>query len=129
ALHLAQFAEQQGAKIDGVRAVIVAGEPGGSIPATRALIEKTWNARVFDHSGMTEIGPLAIECQEQPGGLHILEDDFYAEVIDPATGAPIVEHSLRECGVSTVDSSPDRTRGASALPCGELVLTNLGRIG
>jgi phenylacetate-CoA ligase len=107
ALHLAQFAQEQGVQLDGVRCLIVAGEPGGSIPATRARIEAAWNARLFDHSGMTEIGPLAIECPEAPGGLHILEEDYFAEVIDPATGI-----------VLPLDSG-----------LGELVLTNLGRLG
>ena len=116
ALHLAQFAAEQGVRIDGVRSVIVAGEPGGSIPATRARIEAAWGARVFDHCGMTEIGPLAIECAQQLGGLHILEADFFAEVIDPATGALL--------------SSPLRGRGAGGEgELGELVLTNLGRLG
>jgi len=36
--------------IDGA-ALIVAGEPGGSIPATRSRIESAWGARVFDHCG------------------------------------------------------------------------------
>jgi phenylacetate-CoA ligase len=106
ALHLAQFAKEFGVEIQGLRAVIVAGEPGGSIPSTRARIEQEWNARVFDHAGMTEIGPMAIECQSYPGGLHILEEDFYPEVIDPATGAAVPPGTL-----------------------GELVLTNLGRVG
>jgi phenylacetate-CoA ligase len=114
ALHLAQFAKEQGVKVDSVRKIIVAGEPGGSIPATRARIEDAWQARVFDHSGMTEIGPLAIECPANPGGLHILEDDFYAEVIDPLTLTPL-----------TPNSSPPKGRGET----GELVLTNLGRLG
>ena len=114
ALHLAQFARDQGVRIDGVRAVVVAGEPGGSIPATRALIESGWNARVFDHSGMTEIGPLAIECPANPGGLHILEEDYHAEVIDPGTGELLYPRPI----------SP----GAAAVS-GELVLTNLGRLG
>lgn len=117
ALHLAQFAQDQGVRIEGVRAVIVAGEPGGSIPATRERIERGWNARVFDHSGMTEIGPLAIECLEAPGGLHILEEDYYAEVIDPATGQTL-----------PTDRAPD-PQAAGAEILGELVLTNLGRLG
>jgi phenylacetate-CoA ligase len=90
--------------------LIVAGEPGGSIPATRARIESGWNARLFDHSGMTEIGPLAIECSANPGGLHVLEDDYYAEVIDP-------------------DSAAHAARLAAPGQVGELVLTNLGRTG
>ena len=108
ALHLAQYAQEQGIRIDGVRAIIVAGEPGGSIPATRKRIEEAWKARVFDHSGMTEIGPLAIECPANPGGLHILEDDYYAEVL-----AESVANA----------SGSDKAR------IGELVVTNLGRLG
>lgn len=88
----------------GIRTIIVAGEPGGSIPATRAKLESLWpGARIFDHHGMTEVGPVTFECPEQPGSLHVLESFYYAEVIDPASG--------------------------KAGPQGELVLTTLGRIG
>ena len=69
-----------------MRAVIVAGEPGGSVPAIRERIESAWGARVYDHSGMTEAGPLAIECNGQHGGLHLLETECIAEVIDPVNG-------------------------------------------
>lgn len=87
-----------------VRVLIVAGEPGGSIPATRRLIEESWNARVIDHHGLTEVGPVSFECWERPGGMHLLENAFIAEVIDPVTTEPV----------------------ANGQP-GELVLTNLGR--
>lgn len=117
AIHLAQHAQDAGIKLEGVRAVVVAGEPGGSIPATRARIEAAWGARVFDHSGMTEIGPTAIECIANPGGLHILENDYYAEVINPATGALLYS------------STPSPHRGRQDDVVGELVLTNLGRLG
>jgi phenylacetate-CoA ligase len=108
ALHLAEVATREGLDLASspVRALIVAGEPGGSIPAVRDRIEAGWGARVFDHSGMTEIGPAAIECPENPGGLHVLERDYIAEVLDPETQAPV---------------RPGQT--------GELVLTNLGRWG
>ena len=112
ALHLAQVAKEQGIALNSstpgyaVRALVVAGEPGGSIPATRARIEQAWNARVFDHHGMTEVGPMSFECSEAPGGLHILEEDYVIEVIDPATGAAVVPGEV-----------------------GELVVTNLGRVG
>ena len=85
-----------------VRLTIHAGEPGAGIPSVRARIEEAWGARTFDHAGMTEIGAYGYECEEQTG-LHINESEFIAEVIDPATGAPAAE--------------------------GELVLTNLGRVG
>ena len=90
-----------------VRAIIVAGEPGGSVPATRALIEKLWpGARVFDHHGLTEVGPVTYACPRRPGVLHVIETAYFPEVIDPET--------LKRVG-------PGET--------GELVLTNLGRLG
>src|SRR5438105_1028830 len=61
ALHLAEVAGREGLDLrsSAVRALIVAGEPGGSIPAVRARIEAGWNARRFDHSVMTQGGPVA----------------------------------------------------------------------
>jgi phenylacetate-CoA ligase len=108
ALRLAEVANQQKIDLKGgsVRLLIVAGEPGGSIPATRARIESAWGARLFDHNGLTEVGPVGIECTENPAGLHILESHYIAEVIDPKTTQPV----------------PSGTPG-------ELVLTNLGRSG
>jgi phenylacetate-CoA ligase len=87
-----------------VKLIIVAGEPGGSIPATRQRIAELWpGARVFDHHGMTEVGPVTYECPASPGVLHVIESAYCAEVIDPATGRPAT--------------------------AGELVLTTLGRTG
>jgi phenylacetate-CoA ligase len=108
ALHLAEVARSEGIDLakSPVRALIVAGEPGGSIPATRTRIESEWGARVFDHSGLTEVGAACIECAENPGGIHLLEADYIGEVIDPAT---------------------EQTQAAGTI--GELVLTNLGRHG
>jgi phenylacetate-CoA ligase len=133
ALHLAQYAQEQGIRLEGVRAVIVAGEPGGSIPATRARIEEAWHARVFDHSGMTEIGPTAIECSANPGGLHILEDDYVAEVIDPATGALLTSSDRpspsASAGISDSSLALGLGQSRDGGGIGELVLTNLGRLG
>jgi len=89
-----------------VRAVIVAGEPGGSIPATRERIERAWGARVFDQHGLTEVGPVSFECWESPGALHVNEREFICEVVDSSTLEPVA------------DGQP-----------GELLLTNLGRTG
>jgi phenylacetate-CoA ligase len=108
ALRLAEVAQEE--RIDlaasPVRMLIVAGEPGGGIPATQQRIEAAWGARVIDHWGMTEIGPAAIECAANPGGLHLVASAFLAEVIDPGEGKPV------EPGAD-----------------GELVLTNSGRLG
>src|SRR5262249_51348287 len=77
ARHLAEGAAAEGLDLAGsaVRAVVVGGEPGGSIPATRQRIERAWGARVFDHAGMTEVGCLMIECPENPAGLHLLDSE------------------------------------------------------
>src|SRR5207249_438395 len=82
ALRLAEVASEERLDLTqaGVRILIVAGEPGGSIPATRARIEEAWGARIVDHSGLTEVGAVAIECTENPAGLHILESEYVAEV-------------------------------------------------
>jgi phenylacetate-CoA ligase len=107
ALRLAELAKDE--KIDlersTVRALIVAGEPGGNVPTIRARIEHAWGARLFDHWGMTELGALAVECPENPGGIHVLESECIAEVLDPVSHKPV------EPGVE-----------------GELVVTNLGRV-
>lgn len=89
ALRLAEVAAEE--KIEtrslGIKTIIVAGEPGGSIPATRAKLESLWpGARIFDHHGMTEVGPVTYECPQRPGVLHVIESAYFAEVIDPASG-------------------------------------------
>lgn len=67
-----------------VRTIIVAGEPGGSISATRRRLEHLWpNARIFDHHGMTETGPVSHECPLQAGILHVMERAYLPEVIHP----------------------------------------------
>ncbi|MCI0719469.1 MAG: AMP-binding protein [Acidobacteria bacterium] len=109
ALHLTEVAKEEGFDLSRtkVRKIIVAGEPGGSIPSVRMRIETLWNgARVVDHHGMTETGPVSYQCPRIPDVLHVLESDYIAEVIDPQSGQAVV---------------PGQT--------GELVLTNLGRLG
>jgi len=68
-----------------VQRIIVAGEPGGSIPETRARIEDLWGASVYDYYGLSDIfGSCAGMC-EQKDGLHWAEDHILVEVLDPAT--------------------------------------------
>jgi len=103
ALRLAEAAREHGIALGtSVRALIVAGEPGGCILATRQRIEEAWQARVFDHSGSTETGPMTIECRENSCGLHILEADYLAEVIDPATSQPAPPGQVGELVVTTL---------------------------
>jgi phenylacetate-CoA ligase len=92
ALRLAQEAEVQDLDLrgSGVKRLILSGEPAGSIPQTKALIEEQWGAKAFDTAGMTEIGTIMVfECEHQPGGMHIIEDHMIEEVIDPASLEPV----------------------------------------
>ncbi len=85
-----------------VRALIVAGEPGGNIPSTRQRIETGWGARVIDHHGLTEVGPVSFECWEAPGYVHVNEREFLCEVVDQATNTPTADGELGELVVTTL---------------------------
>lgn len=90
AMRLAQEARNQDVDLSGVRAVVLSGEPAGSIPETKRLIEEQWSAKAYDTAGMTEISTIFMfECARQPGGAHIIEDHMIEEVIDPDTGEPV----------------------------------------
>lgn len=86
-----------------IEKIIVAGEPGGSILEVRDRIEKLWSARVYDHHGMTEVGPVSYEETEAPGQLAIIEEAYLAEVIDPTSGKEIAEGEEGELVLTTLD--------------------------
>ena len=92
ALRMAQEARSLGIDLadSPVRRIILSGEPAGSIPATKKLIQDQWGAKAGDTAGMTELGTIMIfECEEQPGGTHIIEDHYLEEVVDPDTHRPV----------------------------------------
>ena len=109
ALRLPEVAKQAGIDLRGhaLRSIIVAGETGGSVPSFRRRVSEAWgkDLRVYDHYGMTEVGPVAFETPGGQGGLRVILESYFAEVIDPETKAP------------------------SSTGEGELVLTTLGRTG
>lgn len=106
ALRLAETAGEAGIDLSrsALRVSIHAGEPGASIPATRDRIEAAFGVRAFDHTGATEIGPTGFSCEARDG-VHLIESEFYVEIVDPVSGRAAEEGE------------------------GELVLTNLGRYG
>ena len=97
ALRMAEVAEEQEVDLraSDVRALIVAGEPGGSVPAIRHRIETAWGARVVDHSGATEVGPWGYASANDEG-LHVIESEFIAEFLSVETGQPAGEGELSE---------------------------------
>src|SRR5438067_6129817 len=99
ALRMAQEARALGLDLAAspVQRLILSGEPAGSIPATKRLIEEQWGAVAGDTAGMTELGTIMIfECAEQPGGTHLIEDHYIEEVVDPITDEPVGYGELGE---------------------------------
>ena len=70
----------------------------------RRSIEKSLGIKAYDIYGLTETsGPgVAFECEEQ-SGMHINEDHFYAEIIDPETGEVLPEGSKGELVLTSLD--------------------------
>ena len=108
ALRMAEVAREIGFDLRSIplRTTVHAGEPGASVPATKQRIENSWNAACFDHAGASEVGAHSFECHVQPGGTHLIESEYIAEVLNPLTGQAVLPGER-----------------------GELVITNLGRWG
>ena len=73
----------------------------GAEPWTEAMrneIETTFDMQALDIYGLSEIiGPgVSVECVESKDGLHVWEDHFYPEIIDPATGEVLPDGELGE---------------------------------
>jgi len=88
ALHLVEVAEDMGVKFKDLKfkAGILGAEPWSE--NMRAEIEQKMNIKAMDIYGLSEvIGPgVSIECVEAQNGLHIFEDHFIPEIINPDTG-------------------------------------------
>jgi len=107
-----RFAESDDEEVKDYRpeTIIVAGEPGGSLPEVRRRISELWDgARVFDHHGMTEIGPVTYEHPDKPLGLCVIEEAYLAEVIDRDTQREVELGQRGELVLTTL------MRGASPL--------------
>lgn len=129
ALRLGEVAAGEGLDLGrgSVRTVLVAGEPGGSIGATVAAMERLWpGARVVDHHGMTETGPVSFGCPREPQKLHVMESAFLAEVIDPGDHRPVAPGEIGELVLTTLGrtASPllryrtgDLVRPSPSRPC------------
>jgi len=103
-LYLAETAEGLGhdpAELP-VSTVVYGGE--ASTEPMRAALESRLGATAIDNYGLSEIiGPgVAIECAEAQDGLHVWEDHFYPEIIDPETGEPVPEGEEGELVLTTL---------------------------
>jgi phenylacetate-CoA ligase len=88
-----------------LRIALVGAEP--YTEEARQRLQELYGIKAYNSYGLSEMnGPgVAFECQEQ-NGMHVWEDAYLAEIVDPATGEPVADGEL-----------------------GELVMTTLGREG
>ncbi len=102
-LHLAERAEEQGINLRDLplRAGIFGAEPWTE--AMRIRIEAMTGIRAYDIYGLSEIiGPgVGIECA-QHDGLHIFEDHFYPEIVDPENGMVLPDGQEGELVLTTL---------------------------
>jgi phenylacetate-CoA ligase len=105
ALYFAGFLEQKG--IDPrkdlcLRKAFVGAEP--HTEETRRRIEQIYGCDVYNSYGLTEMnGPgIGFEC-EYKAGMHLWEDNFILEIINPATGEPLPEGQTGELVMTTLN--------------------------
>jgi phenylacetate-CoA ligase len=86
-----------------LKKIIVAGEPGGSLPEVRRRLSELWKgARVFDHHGMTETGPVTYEHPDKPLALCVIEEAYLAEIIDRETQTEVAPGQKGELVLTTL---------------------------
>ncbi|MFC7205342.1 phenylacetate--CoA ligase PaaK [Haloferax namakaokahaiae] len=104
ALYLAEVAEDMGIDVRDLplRVIIFGAEP--CTEPMRAEIEARLDVTGIDIYGLSEIvGPgVSVECEEAQDGLHIWEDYFYPELIDPETGELVEEGEEGELVLTTL---------------------------
>ncbi len=126
ALNIADVAYEEGfnpAKDFKIHSAVLGAEPCSE--AMRKEIERKLGVRVHDIYGLSEVmGPgVACECEKQ-NGLHVCEDHFIIEIVDPKTLLPVPDGEWGEVVFTTLskDCSPlirYRTRDISRILVGE----------
>jgi phenylacetate-CoA ligase len=103
-LYLAERAEEGGIDVRDLplSRVVIGAEP--FTDPMREEIESALGVTAVDVYGLSEIiGPgVSIECAEAQAGLHVWEDHFYPEVVDPETGEPLPEGEEGELVLTTL---------------------------
>ncbi|WP_022662703.1 phenylacetate--CoA ligase family protein [Paucidesulfovibrio longus] len=103
-LHLAETAEELGIDFRKLplKVGIFGAEPWSE--SMRKDIEAKLNIQALDIYGLSEImGPgVGIECAEAQNGLHMQEDHFLLEIIDPVSGEPVAPGEMGELVITTL---------------------------
>ena len=78
------------ARVQGLKRVLVAGEPGGGEPGFRRRLEERFGARVYEVMGIGDVAAsLWGECPEQAGMHFSGEGSIHVELVDPDSGKPV----------------------------------------
>jgi len=103
ALHLGTVKAELGYTNDrlNVRVALIGAEP--HTEAIRQRIEELWGMKAYNSYGLSEMnGPgVAFECLEQ-NGMHIWEDAYLAEIVDPDTGESLPDGEVGELVITTL---------------------------
>jgi phenylacetate-CoA ligase len=103
ALYIAEFAAENGIDMADMKlkSAMLGAEPWSE--SMRVEIENKLHVKAYDIYGLTEIiGPgVASECEAQ-NGLHIFEDHFYPEIINPESGEPVAPGEKGELVITTI---------------------------
>ena len=91
-LYLAEAVTEGGSepRSFGLRKLLVTGEPGGQMAATRKRMEELWGAEVGDSYGISDVwGTLAGECEERDGVHFCGQGGTLVELVEPDSGDPV----------------------------------------
>lgn len=104
AIRLAEVFQEEGIdpSCTTLKTLVIGAEP--HTDEQRKKIERLLGVKAYNSFGMTEMnGPgVAFECKEQ-NGMHLWEDCYYAEIINPKTGEPVPEGEIGELVLTTLD--------------------------
>jgi len=100
-MEMAEVAKTEGVDItkSSIKVLITSGEKGvGSDPKMAEKLEAAWGAKSYEFVGCQDIGIYAWSCEDQ--SLHLMEDDYIFEVLDPKTKQPVADGAEGELVVT-----------------------------
>ncbi len=102
-LHIAEELKAHGVELDELNLKVIGFGSESWTDEMRKQIEEKFQTPAYNIYGLTEVmGPgVAMECEEQ-NGLHLYEDHFYPEIIDPTTLKQLPENSSGELVITTL---------------------------
>lgn len=105
AFYLTQLAKKKHVTVDDLplKLIILSGEPGAQSRSHLQELKAIWtDAMIYDHYGMTELGPISYQCPVDRKYAHIFNDTFFIELIDSTTLRPISNDAEGELVITSI---------------------------